>query len=492
MTARSMVAIVLGASDFTGAEMGRDEAFKASAEAFKRYLQADSGVGLGLGPEDVLDLFDDPRATSDIDAAVVQFLAQRSKRGDLDILVYYTGHGVFIGNSMDFAFALQFTKNPATAFNTYRVVDLASTLKEHARYARRIVILDCCFSAAAFAAFQAAPLSAAIVQMDDAFVRRGTAILCASPRDRPARSRLQAGPTRSGMTLFTDCLMSVLCGGIARVQDPLLSLGEVGAAVQVLMRERYPEEGVRPEVHSPDEREGQVGAVPLFPNTARRVRVEARQDEPARQVGAKPWLPAPARARLVARPEGATPVEHAPVAAPVDRAPVEVAKPWTPAVTNSEDDPSRRARVLAVIASAITRRVAIALAIVAFVGLAVWFVAIPYVEGLHELSSVEARRGYHRAIGRVPWVWWGGVPMWWLFTAMGVRTIVRVTVDCEVNAARLALAFGLALFMFASTLLFGWLFSDYDVSRIALVGSVVPLVTFMVFMWDVLVQRMDD
>ena len=44
------------------------------------------------------------------------------------------------------------------------------------------------------------------------------------------------------------------------------SLDDVGRRVKELLRNRYPEEWIRPEVHSPDMCEGNVAYIPIFPN----------------------------------------------------------------------------------------------------------------------------------------------------------------------------------------------------------------------------------
>jgi hypothetical protein len=267
------VAIILGAKDFNLSGLQSDEAFASSAAAIRRYLLSHNGLAL---PEDnLLDLFDDPRGSADIDAEIDSFLEKRNQLLSLDdatisdVIVFYTGHGAFSQPGDDYFLTLRATRQSNPTGSGYRVVALAHILKERARSARRFILLDCCFAAAAYKAFQAnSILDVAVAQSDIAFVKRGTSLLCASAPDRPAKSRTRAGVTETGMTLFSECLSEVLTNGIASVFRDKLTLAEIGGAVERLMFERYQGEGGRPQIKSPDERDGDVSKFPLFPNAA--------------------------------------------------------------------------------------------------------------------------------------------------------------------------------------------------------------------------------
>src|SRR5215469_2997788 len=114
-----------------------------------------------------------------------------------DLLVYFIGHGGFADND-DYYLALRSTRGTNIMASSMRIKSLAHTLKEEARVLRRIIILDCCFSAGAFNAFQAeGPAEVAIRQTiaefqipdkGDGFPERGTSLLCASSSKKPARS----------------------------------------------------------------------------------------------------------------------------------------------------------------------------------------------------------------------------------------------------------------------------------------------------------------
>jgi hypothetical protein len=59
----STVAVVLGAHDWTDAGLGRARSFLRSARRIVAHLY--DPAGLGLDPELVLDLFDDPAGAGD-------------------------------------------------------------------------------------------------------------------------------------------------------------------------------------------------------------------------------------------------------------------------------------------------------------------------------------------------------------------------------------------------------------------------------------------
>jgi hypothetical protein len=93
----STAAVVLGAHDWTEAGMGRAPSFLRSARNIVRYLY--NPAGLGLEPELVLDLFDDPSSAGDQLARIRDTLdiqlRERREAGCpvTDVLIYYIGHG---------------------------------------------------------------------------------------------------------------------------------------------------------------------------------------------------------------------------------------------------------------------------------------------------------------------------------------------------------------------------------------------------------------
>lgn len=148
--------------------------------------------------------------------------------------------------------------------------DLAAALKEVARGLRRYLILDCCFAAAAVGEFQSGSATQVVREKTlDAFPTKGTALLCAASSKDPARA-----PHGASYTMFTGALLDVLINGQPDL-GARLSLEELGSSIIRRLKDTYTEEAVRPEVHAPDQRDGNIADLPLFPTFAHRVQAVA-------------------------------------------------------------------------------------------------------------------------------------------------------------------------------------------------------------------------
>jgi hypothetical protein len=262
------LAIVLGASDFRKSNLESNSAFANSAGELKSYLRDDEGFG--VPHQNILDLFDTQRVNADILETIAGFLTERQQQmkaegGARDLLLYYTGHGGFT-STRDYFLVVRATTHGIEDGTSLRMADLASTIKNNARGLRRFVILDCCFSAAAFKEFQTATLTAAVERTLESFPKEGTTLLCSSN----ARS-VSIAPTGAKYTMFSGALLHVLRNGVPKVETPL-SMEQVAAYSKDFIRDQYPDEAVRPEIHSPDIRVEDVAHLPLFPNAATRPR----------------------------------------------------------------------------------------------------------------------------------------------------------------------------------------------------------------------------
>jgi caspase domain-containing protein len=266
---RTTLAILLGASAWPySPQLASSPAFARSAKDFRDYLISDDGFG--LPPENLLDLFDREEAPTQLDAQIQQFLDRRTAElqkggaGPTDLILYYVGHGGFTGRGHDYYLAVRSTRKDSEGISSLRMADLADTLQKRARRIRRYVILDSCFAASAYAEFQSAPLAAAREKIIEAFPGKGTALLCSSGARDPSLA-----PVNESHTMFSGTLLEVLRRGDPQGRDSF-SLEDIGERVKELVVERYPDEHVRPEVHSPDQREGDIANIPLFPNLALR------------------------------------------------------------------------------------------------------------------------------------------------------------------------------------------------------------------------------
>ncbi len=272
---QTTLAILLGASawpdsdDFHGSE-----AFANVARDYKTYLLAPQHFG--LSEENVLDLFDTEQGPDKIDRAIRSFLEQRTTamkqagKAPRDLLFYFVGHGGFAGRNSEYYLAVRCTSSENPGASGIRIESLAATLMDKARHLRRFIILDCCYAAAAFSEFQAeGPAQVAARQAVDAFtdrarrVGRGTALLCSSGK------KVTSLLTPDGKaTMFSKALLQVLTttGNPHRPERAYLSLYDVADLVEEALDQLLNEKAPRPELHSPDQAEGDIAGVPFFPN----------------------------------------------------------------------------------------------------------------------------------------------------------------------------------------------------------------------------------
>ena len=266
-TPSQTLAVLFGASEFTFApKLAQGKAFYNSATDFREYLV--SKDGLGLPSKNIKSLFDDSRSPSEQLQRIGAFLDQRSAElkiegnPPLDLIVFYVGHGLFFGHDQAYGFAVRETDERAEGLTSIRASDLASIIMDRARFLRISLIFDCCFSAAAAKEFQGAPLQAVRAKVLRDFPERGTALLCSASAHDPSLA-----PQGLSHTMFSSSLLKALRTG-HRSFGHRLSLTEVYELVKVDLTEAFPDTYVRPEIHSPNQRHGDVSAVFLFPNPA--------------------------------------------------------------------------------------------------------------------------------------------------------------------------------------------------------------------------------
>ena len=94
----------------------------------------------------------------------------------------------------------------------------------------------------------------------DDLPHKGTALLCATNRDDPARA-----PSKAEYTMFSGAVIDALQNPTAPTAGYRLSLRQLRDLAYHVIRDRYPDDAVRPEVHSPDQKEGDIAGIRLFP-----------------------------------------------------------------------------------------------------------------------------------------------------------------------------------------------------------------------------------
>lgn len=282
-TPETTLVVLLGASEWPRwTDLDASNAFSQSAQGVINYFLNT----FHLPQANLLNLFDADKSADDIDNIVDQFLHRRIKgtkkpyQNIRDVLVFFIGHAGFVEGSLDYYFALRRTRKNNPELSGLQVASFARTLRKHTRDLRLMLILDCCYAAAAFKAFhfQGGRLEeAANIQIYEAFKdshqqnhvpslshpRKGIALLCSSSSSRP--SLLDTHSTE-----FIEALLQSLDTG--SVDEPgNLPLRTVGSLVQKSLREKG--KTSHPELHSPDQREGDIAAVPFFPNLQTRLPV---------------------------------------------------------------------------------------------------------------------------------------------------------------------------------------------------------------------------
>ena len=273
-TAPTTLVILLGASAWPNSPgFQASEAFVHAAQRFRNYLLDPQGFGLTTA--NLLDQFNAETSSSDQLELLGSFLEQRmqalktASQAARDVLVYFVGHGGFAGPSADFYLLLRRSNASSLRASGMAIDALAEVLREKARQLRRYLFLDCCFAAAAFRAFQGGPDQTAITKTLDAFAvqarssgfpRRGTVLLCSSDQKSPSLLL----PDES-CTMFSYALLDVLKNGDPH-RPPQLSLRDIKELAEDRLATLPEINAPRPGLYSPDQSEGDVADIPLFPN----------------------------------------------------------------------------------------------------------------------------------------------------------------------------------------------------------------------------------
>ena len=228
-----MLAVILGASSFRRApKLAQGRAFYNSAQDFHDYLTE----VLHLPRENINWLFDDSRSASDQLKDIRDFLENRSIRpkseggNPQDLVVYYVGHGLFWGSEHTYSFAIRATDEESEGLTSIRTSDLASVIKAHARFSRKFLILDCCFSASAYKEFQSGPLMVSRTKLINELPQRGTTLLCSASSQDPSLA-----PAELSRTMFSNSLLKVLGQGHSSLGSRL-SLSEIGDLIKIQLR----------------------------------------------------------------------------------------------------------------------------------------------------------------------------------------------------------------------------------------------------------------
>ena len=222
---------------------------------------ADELGARGFEVKRLLDLYDSDEAAPRLGQRIRDFLREGAAVCK-DVIVYYIGHGSF--DDKEYLLSLHDSRQDAPD-TRYRFKHLHQAVKSEARHARKYFVLDCCFASAAMRELMSDDAAAQVVIGEvrdgaaDDEPQKGTALLCASSQSEPARA-----PAGETYTMFTGALLEAL-----RADDGTprrLTLNQVRDRAYAIMRERFRNDAVRPQVHSPDQSKGDIAsAIELLP-----------------------------------------------------------------------------------------------------------------------------------------------------------------------------------------------------------------------------------
>lgn len=288
--------ILLGASQWPRwPDLGDSTAFANSAKRVRRYFL--SPQKFHLPPENLLDLFDSNASADAIDEEISHFLttrmAEMAARNQVvtDLVVYYIGHAGLIEGSSDYYLTIRCARKSHPGASALRIDTLARTIKTSANHLRCLIILDCCYAASAFSAFQRQGREEESIpeQAWDVFKgpqqasatgtpypRAGISLLCSSSRTKPSLYDTES-------TEFSRVLLHILENSLANGQSNM-SLRFVTRLVREFL-DTADSKAPRPEVHSPDQRHGDVADFPFFPN----FRTLHMQSQNAEKTGPVRW-----------------------------------------------------------------------------------------------------------------------------------------------------------------------------------------------------------
>lgn len=280
----STLLLSLGGAAYPNAARLRHDAFAASSRAIAAVLT--TGNQPLVRHDDHLDLLDDPRSWPDQLMATREWLRERlaaDKRPETsarveNVLVHYVGHGMLKPNSEEHYLSINATDADDRSMTSASLAQLNEILTKNASRQRRIYLLDACFAAASLRDIMGAS-GDALEEKVGAIIApwpesgrgdRGVAALCSADRTSTA----SAGGERQ-LTQFTDGLLSVLETGDASIGEAI-SLRRTHQLLRKVLRGRYGDDAVKPILVAPDDGDGGIAAVPIFPNAAEHVGTSAR------------------------------------------------------------------------------------------------------------------------------------------------------------------------------------------------------------------------
>ncbi|GIH02459.1 hypothetical protein Rhe02_05260 [Rhizocola hellebori] len=238
--------ILLGAAAWPSWPSLDNDVFERSYLMVKKYVEE----AMGVPAENVLDLFGSADSPNALVQQVQEFLRRPAPTAPpTGVLIYYVGHGDRLASTGDFAVFTAVADSDSRDSSAFRLAYLVEATRESGRELPLFLVLDACFSASAAEAFQQ-PVGSA-----------GVAVFASASSGDYSR----AGPDEPA-TPFTKALIDVLARGEPE-SGRHLSLRDARDMVEDELTASSVDR-VRPELHSPYQRRGDVSEIGLFPNPA--------------------------------------------------------------------------------------------------------------------------------------------------------------------------------------------------------------------------------
>ena len=208
----------------------------------------------------VLDLFASADSSEEQNNRIYEFLDCKDREGAKCLFVYYVGHGGFLENQ-DYFLSVFTTQKDRRHISGMRFDAIAQTIQKVAGSLKTYIILDCCYAANALKSFQSDKISDLIdVKAAQLLPASGTAILAASSKSEAARS-----DGENSHTMFAEALSKTLEEG-SMTAGEYMSIRDVSEEVARRINFSYGMDGVRPEVHTPQQNNSDIADMYLFKN----------------------------------------------------------------------------------------------------------------------------------------------------------------------------------------------------------------------------------
>jgi hypothetical protein len=274
--------ILLGAEDFSNASnFESSKTFANSYSAIKKYFLNSKAFHLET-TDNLLDLFNSSDNATETLNKIEDWLQERlpkSRNGSVtDLIVYYVGHGGIKENSDAYYLAIRSSRNNRLYATSLPIEFLWEVIQKNARSIRKYFILDACFAGRAknVQGFDIAEDMKKIKQANDNIIKQeesprwGASFLCAT-------SAKEVAKFKKNYTMFSEALLHILT--TEGLQLPFqLSLSDLEKHTKQFIKDKYSKEerGGLPELHSPEQRDGNIAEIPIFPRLHTRDRFAKR------------------------------------------------------------------------------------------------------------------------------------------------------------------------------------------------------------------------